>query len=188
MVITWIELEEFSTIEDLGTYLWFVCVVQLLCVCRYRKMLGDRGARVGHCLRELLVLVLHLVLGLVQAWVCIFWGNRFLSLILPDPSTLIRYCRSGRAVMIYLFVFHLRLIGLCIATVSPPCNGGRLCVYLLYLSTIFVLRWRMIFSWRCAATTHSPGNIVIVQGTLGDCVPIYNPLCSFNCELSPAIG
>ena len=55
-------------IEGVGMYMWFVWGVQLLCVCHYWKMLGDRGVRVEHCLRELLVLVLLLVLGLVQVF------------------------------------------------------------------------------------------------------------------------
>ena len=32
---------------------------------------------------------------------------RFLSVILPDPLTLIRYCQSGRELMILPVVFHL---------------------------------------------------------------------------------
>ena len=31
---------------------------------------------------------------------------QFLNLILPDPSTLIQYCQSGRTVMIFPVVFY----------------------------------------------------------------------------------
>ena len=54
-------------IKGMVMYIWFVWGIQLLYVRHYREMLGDRGARMEYCLRRLLVLVLHLILGLVQA-------------------------------------------------------------------------------------------------------------------------
>ena len=80
---------------------------------------------------------------------------RFLRVILPNPSTLIRYWQFGRAVMTFPVVFHWWFSKLCMATVLPVCNGGRLWVCLLYLSTILLFWW-----WRsslrcCAAFTHS---------------------------------
>ena len=68
------------------------------------------------------------------------WIRRFLSVILPDPSTLIRYWQFGRAVMTFLLVFHWWFSGLCMATVSPVCIGRRLWVCLLYLSTILLFQ------------------------------------------------
>ena len=64
----------------------------------------------------------------------------FLSVILPSPSTLIQYWQFGMAVMTFPVVFHGWFIGLCMATVSAVCNGGRLWVYVLYLSTILLFQ------------------------------------------------
>ena len=47
MVIIWIELEEFSTVEGMVMHMWFVWGVQLLCVCHYREMSDDRDVREG---------------------------------------------------------------------------------------------------------------------------------------------
>ena len=113
-------------------YMWFVWEVQLLCVCHYQKMLGDWGARVEHWLRELLVLVLHLVLGVGESLNLHFlrkWW--YLSVILLDPLTLIRYWWSGRAVRIFPVMFHQWLNGLWIATVSPACKREG-CGYICY--------------------------------------------------------
>ena len=108
--------------------------------------------------------------------------RRFLSVILPDVPTLIQYCRSGKAMMIFPIVFHLWLSGLLIATVSPARNGGRLWVYLLYLSTIFALRWWRISSQRCAATTHSG---VACRGLT---VQEWNPRVDDGVGVAPVIG
>ena len=81
--------------------------------------------------------------------------RRFLSVILPEPSTLILYWRSGRAEIIFPVVFHRRLSGFWMVTVSPACNGHRLWVCLLYLSTNLALRFWRINSRRCAAAIHS---------------------------------
>ena len=54
-----------------------------------------------------------------------FRKQQFLSVILPDPSTLIWYWRFGRAAMTFPVVFHWWFSGLCMATVSPVCNGGE---------------------------------------------------------------
>ena len=80
---------------------------------------------------------------------------RFLSVILPEPSTLILYWRSGRAEIIFPVVFHRRLSGFWMVTVSPACNGHRLWVCLLYLSTNLALRLWRISSRHCAAAIHS---------------------------------
>ena len=70
--------------------------------------------------------------------------RRFLSVILPEPSTLILYWRSGRVEIIFPVVFHQQLSGFWMVTVSPACNGHRLWVCLLYLSTNLTLRlWRI---------------------------------------------
>ena len=81
--------------------------------------------------------------------------RRFLSVTLPDPSTLILYWCSGRTEIIFPVVFHWRLSGLWMVTVSPACNGHRLWVCLLYVSTILALRLGRISSRRCAAAIHS---------------------------------
>ena len=80
--------------------------------------------------------------------------QQFLSVILPDPSTLIWYWWFGRAIMIFPVVFHWWFSGLCMATVSPVCNGGRLRVCLLYLSTILLFWWWRSSSQHWAAVTH----------------------------------
>ena len=58
------------------------------------------------------------------------WNFTFLKkwwfLILPDPSTLIWYWRSGRSVMILPVTFHWWLSWFCIATISPFWRGWRL--------------------------------------------------------------
>ena len=81
--------------------------------------------------------------------------RRFLSVILPEPSTLILYWRSGRAEIVFPVVFHWRLSGFWMVTVSPAFNGHRLWVCLLYLSTNLALRLWRISSRRCAAAIHS---------------------------------
>ena len=85
-------------------------------------MFRNWGARVEHCLRRLLDQVLQLILGWLQPWFLRKW--RFLSVILPDPSTLIRYWQFGRTVMIFPVVVHQRFSGLSIATVSPVTSLG----------------------------------------------------------------
>ena len=80
---------------------------------------------------------------------------RFLSVILPEPSTLILYWRSGRAEIIFPVVFYQRLSGFWMVTVSPACNGHRLWVCLLYLSTNLALCLWRISSQHCAAAIHS---------------------------------
>ena len=58
----------------------------------------------------------------------------FLSVVLPDPSTLIQYWRFGRTVMTFPPVFHWWFSGLCMATVLRVCNGGDCgCVYCTFL-------------------------------------------------------
>ena len=81
--------------------------------------------------------------------------RRFLSVILPEPSTLILYWCSGRAEIIFPVVFHRQLNGFWMVTVSPACNGHRLWVCLLYLSTNLALRLWRISSGRCATAIHS---------------------------------
>ena len=50
----------------------------------------------------------------------------FLSVILPNPSTLIQYWGFGRSVMTFPVVFYWWFSGLCMATVLPVCNRERL--------------------------------------------------------------
>ena len=52
---------------------------------------------------------------------------------------------------------------------------------------IVVLVIGQCFGLEYSGTANGPGNIVIVQGTLGSCVSFHNPLCSFYCKLCPAI-
>ena len=77
-----------------------------------------------------------------------------LSVILPDPSSLIKYWWSGNEVIIFPVVFHWRLNGLWIATVSPACGRQRLWLYLLYPSTILALWWWRISSWCFVTAIH----------------------------------
>ena len=104
MVITWIELEEFSTIEGVGIYMWFVCGVQLLCVCHYREIGMQEWSIALECYWSIYFTGYWVSAGLSLHFLR---KRRFLSVILLDPSTLIRYCRPGRAVMIFPVVFHL---------------------------------------------------------------------------------
>ena len=70
-------------------------------------------------------------------WGCLIshflWKWWFLSVSLPDPSTLIWYWWSGRKVMIFPIVFHWWLSGLWIAIVSSACNGERLYICYTFL-------------------------------------------------------
>ena len=110
------------------------------------------GAFLVRVIGPAVALGIRIDMGLILLFLRERW---FLSGILPDQSTLIQYWGSGRTVMIFPIVFHLWLCGLWIATMSPACNGERLWVYLLYLSTIFALwKWR-ISLWRCTAATYS---------------------------------
>ena len=83
------------------------------------------------------------------------WKRRFLSVILPNPSTLIQYWRFGNTVMTFPVVFRRWSSGLCMATVSLVCNGERLWVCLLYLCTILMFWWWRSSSRCCAAATYS---------------------------------
>ena len=89
VVITWIELEEFSTIEGMGMYVWFVCGVQLLCVSLLEDV-GGKGCKSGALLERVISPGVALGIGLGVDLNLHFLRKRwFLSVILPDPSTLI---------------------------------------------------------------------------------------------------
>ena len=122
--------------------------------CHYWKMLGGSGCRSG-----------VLIVGVIAAGVALGFGavlnlhflrkRRFLSVILPDPSTLTQYWWFGWTIMTFLVVFHRWFSELCMATVLPVCNE-KLWVCLLYLSTILVFQWwRKSSSQCCAAAIHS---------------------------------
>ena len=71
--------------------------------------------------------------------------------------------------MTFPVVFHRWFSGFCMATVSPVCNGERLWLCLLYLSTILVFRWWRSSSRRCAPASPSVGayrRSASVQGLL----------------------
>ena len=133
-----------------------VCVV---CCCWglvavYVLLQGDNG----RCMNVVLLVGPSVALGIgVGAGLSLDFLRkwRFLSVILLEPSTLILYWRSGRTEIIFPVVFHWRLSGFWMVTVSPACNVHRLWVCLLYVSTNFALRLWRISSRRCAAAIHS---------------------------------
>ena len=117
---------------------------------------GGSGCRSGVLIVGVIVAGVALGIGFGAVLILHFLRKRrFLCLILPNPSTFIRYWRFGRAVMTYPVVFHWWFSGLCMATVSPVCGRERLWVCLLYRSTILLFRWWTSSSRRGAAATHS---------------------------------
>ena len=125
------------------------------CVCVITGRCWGIRCKSGGLLVAVISTGVALGIGVSAALISHFlWKQRFLSVSLPDPLTPIQYWQYGMTVMIFPVVFHWWLSGLWMATVSPACNGERLRVYLLYLSTILALWWRSIFSWCYAATTY----------------------------------
>ena len=80
---------------------------------------------------------------------------RFLRVTLPDPSTLIRYCRFGITSTTRPERSHRFVCWSCIATKSLTCRSGRLWAVRLYASAIFALRLASNFSLWFAAMIHS---------------------------------
>ena len=113
-----------------------VCICSLFgrfncCTC----VITERCWRIRMQEWMLLVQVLHL--ALISYFL---WKWRLLSVIIPDPSILIQYWRSGRIVMIFPVVFHWRMSGfgelLCHQLIT-----GKGCEYICY---IFLLFWHCV--------------------------------------------
>ena len=100
--------------------------------------LGEARSLVSKCgVLELEPMGSSIALGIgvgVGFVISFFRKRRFLSVILPDPSTPARYCRCGRTSMMVPVVVHRRFDGFWMATLSPFCSRPKLCVCLLYLS------------------------------------------------------
>ena len=80
---------------------------------------------------------------------------RFRKVILPDPSTLIRYWLWGRVSMIWPVVFHRLLFVHWIDTICPFKSGRSVWAVRLYFSMSRALRWDRLFSRFRAAVIHS---------------------------------
>ena len=99
MIITSTELEEFSTTEGVVMYMWFVCGVggSIAVHVPLPEDVGGSGCKRGALVVEVIGTGVALGNGVGTTLTSHFLRKRrFLSVILPDPSTLIRYRRSGR--------------------------------------------------------------------------------------------
>ena len=129
VVITWMELEEFLMTGSMMIY----SVASLLCSIAVHMSLpedvGRLGRKSGALLVEVIVTGVEFGIGVGAALISHFlrkWW--FLSMIFPDPSTLIWYWQSGKTVMSFPIVFHWWLSGLGMATVSAARNGYRITI------------------------------------------------------------
>ena len=77
------------------------------------------------------------------------------KVILPDPSTLIRYWLWGRVSMIWPVVFHRLLFVDWIDTICHFKSGRSVWAVRLYFSMSRALRWDRLFSRFRAAVIHS---------------------------------
>ena len=114
-------------------YMWLVWGLQLLAHVSLLEDVGGLRCKSQALLVKVIGTGVALGIGVGAALISHFLKKqRFLSVILPDPTTLIQYWQSGRTMTIFPVVFHWRLSGLRIATVSPTCYEQRLWIYYLH--------------------------------------------------------
>ena len=122
-----------------GVYVWFVAGGSIVVCVSFLEDVGGSGYRSGVLIVGLMAAGVALGIGFGAVLNLHFLKKRwFLSVILPDLSTLIQYWWFGRTVMTFPVVFHWWFSGPCMATVLLFVMGrGCGCVY-----CTFVLFWR----------------------------------------------